>query len=1669
MNSYLRKTVQSGILFLMIGAVFTSCAEERDPIDRVQPYAMDKSFFIGENFTDTRDDPEFWARNSIIDTGYGAAQDGLFTATYAQQVARVKWQVTEDYLIARASYERITGADGKGAGKVDVFGTAVGSETHDGVIAATFRIEKHFDITKSYNPTTGEKINVIEENAVDRPWYERQYMRVDWSANLNTDSYDFDTLSLVGVYGGAVYEPLSYFVEDPNDKDAPYFETEEGYFDITTKAFAKPQLVDLSHLGWGIDQFPACYLDNDFFSGTWPAGTCNPVELTLRHSFRKIPDTDFEPKEWDGPKFTTYGGFYSERFGYSRNYRMTDDQWHRLLNHYQIWERSHYYTDPENMDGWIPCYTEETTPYGAEPNRDDDQNGTADECEVVTERVDFGGSQCDTFKQRCTLPYRARTAKPMPWYYTQDADMNYYEATDLATHQWDLTLRSAVQTAKYSECRSHGGSQSNCSSDYPVWFGQMGDAQDAIDLALEVDDCRNGRTNVNLDEDGCVALANSIGNQRGYASGVIDTAKMPEMIVLCHSPVRYDDPELCGEPRLPEGMDEELCLVATNVIEPDSIDASSDFGKVYTSVVDADNDVDDLDELVETCRAAITARPGDLRYHQINAIKSPMTPSPWGIMVSAVDPTTGETFATSANVWTWVNDYWAQSMLDQLRLIKGDLSTEDITEAEHVKDWATAAGNAAEKGGVFGKLSRKQVASRMSQFATGIADETFLDQESIDSADDMPMTVDMRLEMKKFISSVRNIKAAVDAPVSRDAVYEARRKAARGTEFEAELLTKAVKELNGVEGMTPSDTVMDMASPLRGGNLDLQRRFNLLKQEALGKRGVCIMDASEAQVPMALTGLADIIEEKFGSIVNMKEDTNQHQARMDKIRKYIADKAHFAVVTHEMGHSISHRHNFVSSSDAWNYRPQYWQLRTRDGQVTDTCFDYVENGESCLGPRYHDPVSDPEKKGLIWMWMQSSVMDYPGESTQDFLGIGAYDWAAARMFYGDVISVHSDYTFNVNTPNTELPDDLQDGTVHPRAKGALGKIGGGFGGILGFSHYNGDAEIHYSELNKAFDLIHSCEEVEPTDYIAGRYDKETQGKWNPVLDGLIVSPDGEKYTRCKQQPVDYVKWNDLRMPEEGEYSGYYGNFRAVDKEGRTRVPYSFATDRWADIGNVSVYRHDNGADVYEIFNFMISQFETQHIFDTYRRKRTGFSVRSAASRALGRYNAKVRDGSKGLGLFRNLAEDWAFRMDSNPDLSWKMLIQQNGVGFRESIVSAGLVFDHFAKELSRPESGPHHFDLTPDGDVDVVRSSSDMGLSVPPDPAVFIPDGAFGLPYGVVSSGGALIENTLADGKGDFDANYTMNAGSYYNKMYVSMLLTESVDNFISDSLLDFVDSRYRAVAVADLFPDGYRRLLSNALTGDDAIKGPQLVATEKGIPMMDGSKMISEAIGWKSWWGDTPKTCFPSKNTTVCSAYGFEDMWDMAEEYDYTVSVDPQIGWEQQKFLIAWTMLYLPENQKHKWMNLMRLWELGKDADPGFENRIELHHPSGKIFIAHTFGKEEIFGKTVEKGIAARVLEYANELLEKAYVTTPVDNDGDGETDWYEPVISEKTGEAIVKYDPIMSVQGSCSEATPEECTCNDNKWCVYLSRYVSVPAFMRQALDAYDLVDPDAKGIYD
>ncbi|HMF44374.1 MAG TPA: hypothetical protein VKQ32_27060, partial [Polyangia bacterium] len=1342
-----------------IAAALVGCASERPPINRVQADALDKSFFVGADLQSTADDPEFYKRGTVVGVAYGAAQDGLFTSSYGEPLSRIRWEITEQTLNARLSYERITGTDGRG----DQYNGVQLKASNDGQIVASYKIVSHFDIKNDYNPQTGETLNVVVENTTDRVWYQRQFFRVDWSQNLVSDAYDYDTLSMIGVVGGVTYEPFAYTVLDPSDPDAPHFDPGAGYFDVTNKVYAKPQQVDLATLGAGTGTIPACYLNSAYVhGGSYPAADCNPVELTIRESFRKVTDTDYEPENFDGVRFQAIGAFnFDYRRGYARNYGLIDQEWSRFISRYNIWGQSHYYADPANADpskrGPIACATEATTeePTGdpnADPNRDEDGNGTADECEGAGP-----GSRCDVFTQKCTLPYAQRPVRTIPWYVAGDTSL--FEPTNWATIEWDLALKTAVQVARLVECRKTNAG--DCDAKFPMWKGQQDDNEEAVRIARDVDACRRAN---GWDAKACVDLAASEGasvdnERRGEGDpstlAIAAIAAMPPVIVLCHNPVDASDHEACGG-------------------------------------------------------AGLAPRTGDIRYNTVLGIPDPELPSYWGIMTDADDPLTGEKVAASINIWTATTDLAAQQLVDIVRYMNGEIGTDQITNGSYIEGWAAAARLGA--GGGLPQLSKDEISRRLA----GIAN---LDRRGFDTLTAAPPGPEVQSVLAAGKSAALDVECRNDVASPAQAQVASTLASARGSDVEGQLVNPAILQLAGVPpGTSVSGPIADAVSPLAFNNPLVTRRVNQLRDNALAARGACLIDA--APEPSSLTGLADILAKKFPPVAN--ETPSQQQQRYDDMFHYIQRRYHYAVIAHEMGHSVGLRHNFVSSSAPLFYRPQYWQLRTKNGAVKTACTDAVDDGSACVGPRYWDPLTAEEQSNLIWMWMQSSVMDYPGDVSQDMLGLGVTDFAAARFFYGDNVSVYTNASYQAGTSigtGISLATDT-------------------FGGLLGIRYGvrsvtgTGADDFHYAQLQQSYQVISDCYAAEPQP--PASWDPAVDGVWDQVLDGHVVSIDGQP-TKCRQQPVDYIGYADLRQPTTTEINGgYYAGGPSVDPATRRlRVPYAFASDNWADIGNVSVFRHDNGADPYEQVEFLITTQENRHIFDNYRRNRSTFSLLSAAQRSFDRYNSKLQGISSGVGFLASIYRDIGTNQGYAFGTLWPYVAS---LQMHDNAIAATVAFDHFTRELGRPEPGRHYKRAGTFADP-VLHSATDADDFGPVNSMlgqtqIVIPNGTTGY-LRDVGFGGHPLENALSTTNGDYNVEYVENAGSYYDKINTAILLAESEDRFVSQSRRDFYDARFRSVGMADVVPEGFRRVIANALTGDRSLLAPHLVADATGAPLL--------------------------------------------------------------------------------------------------------------------------------------------------------------------------------------------------------------------------------------------
>ena len=118
--------------------------------------------------------------------------------------------IDEDYLFAYRDYELTQGGDGESKA---VRATQSAEQVHG---AAGRRVRASRSTSTSGATTTrrpAKSSNVIVENDTDRRWYEREFMRVDWSKNLLPGFYG-QTYNLNELLGIWQREPTDLYVQD---------------------------------------------------------------------------------------------------------------------------------------------------------------------------------------------------------------------------------------------------------------------------------------------------------------------------------------------------------------------------------------------------------------------------------------------------------------------------------------------------------------------------------------------------------------------------------------------------------------------------------------------------------------------------------------------------------------------------------------------------------------------------------------------------------------------------------------------------------------------------------------------------------------------------------------------------------------------------------------------------------------------------------------------------------------------------------------------------------------------------------------------------------------------------------------------------------------------------------------------------------------------------------------------------------------------------------------------------------------------------------------------------------------------------------------------------------------------------------------------------------------
>ncbi|HEY3483790.1 MAG TPA: hypothetical protein VGK49_00340, partial [Ilumatobacteraceae bacterium] len=220
---------------LCLAVTLASCAQDVGDIDRTQPNLLPKAMFR---------DHAWFVRQTVTDVP-PTSSFSFVGETSTMEI--IHWEIQQEYLVGYRAYEKVPGSDSdadhsQGGGGAQPVREGRGSGRDPGLFkgnpVVAYEILDQVDVIRDYNERTGEQTNVLREDDEDRPWYEREYIRVNWSKNL-VANFDFISTAVS-------IEPTNSGYVEENEGGPDAFlkhEDERGdvdYFDFTERLFVEP-------------------------------------------------------------------------------------------------------------------------------------------------------------------------------------------------------------------------------------------------------------------------------------------------------------------------------------------------------------------------------------------------------------------------------------------------------------------------------------------------------------------------------------------------------------------------------------------------------------------------------------------------------------------------------------------------------------------------------------------------------------------------------------------------------------------------------------------------------------------------------------------------------------------------------------------------------------------------------------------------------------------------------------------------------------------------------------------------------------------------------------------------------------------------------------------------------------------------------------------------------------------------------------------------------------------------------------------------------------------------------------------------------------------------------------------------------------------------------------
>lgn len=963
-----------------------SCAVAGPDIDRVQTNLVDKAMFEGE----------WWYGTTVIDALGDEAE--IFSAGMAPfsgdmgwtdlglnsgggVMPRIRWVIDENFLYAFRAYEIIDG--GNGAGRDPGF---------RGQPLAAFKIEGHVDVRQEYSTVTGEATNVRVENSSDRRWYERQFMRVDWSQNLITSFY-VSSLEQDALFHVAQQESVPFHFQAGAHEDFP-----ESYAPQFVRVGEDPNYRFAGE--WNSADSDVVHYMSFVSQQIWSPGTscfmygtrCSSAAVTVRSSFMRVPPNhEYATESQTYTEFDRFGLFRSEQRTYVRGGNDRD-----VLQQYCASDDDCGLTclasDGSGARIGCPnacnfethtCQGGLTSDYGEtdfltfyRPRHNfysdslTDQTCRADwQCDGRYDDVPgTTGSTCDRAARRCTVPTPDRALRPVVYHLSKGFPTQLVRSAFQSIATWNEVFMRGRRAARGEAAET--GPAVSCQTVDPTQYCWCGSPED------NGGSC-NYQHNPFLSPDEAAAA----GVQNPYnchVAGAADVEHPTEFTDYTNDVYNY---EFVG--------DECMFELAVNSCDADPTKPCEELG--------------------------------DIRYQFINYVTNGHVQF-GGVAMPLMDPRTGELIVSNANLAAESMEHYATTATDFFPVLRDEASADAYFNGENIRTY-------------FSNLGRTE---RPASLSTAGGSGTTTDDPSRPGLP-INFTNLFHRRMDMVQERVENLHGAE----GRAMIFSDRQRQLAGTSIETRFLQSAGRDLFNAsigEGRLssatsqPTDTdVADQISPFRGAGLDMGMAARARRDELAERFNMDPPAAPEIRSAF-YQYWANQFADSVPTFSGRSLEQRNHEAGIRMQQAFAR-----AYLLHEVGHSIGLRHNFGGSFDRDNYQDGYYNVaRDLPLPVVD---DYDTpgkggNGDGQLNGQEIDrwnrelrAVRDQRAALGIGNTQTNTTMEYPGD-TSDLSGLGRYDVGAITWSYFNQVEA---FTSNprLNAPGTSL-DGIEQSDTTPR-------------------------------------------------------------------------------------------------------------------------------------------------------------------------------------------------------------------------------------------------------------------------------------------------------------------------------------------------------------------------------------------------------------------------------------------------------------------------------------------------------------------------------------------------------------------------------------------------------------------------------------------------------------